>query len=309
MKTMIALVFAIIFTAAPAQASTDEGWPTVRNPSAEVCVHADFPEVGSGWRLHAAIRYWNEAQSAVHLSGSITPGCSLVTVHRYDGAMDRCGYASIEASDRGDGVFITSAVSVNLNDNCRGAVQPFTKRWSKYIVTHELGHALGLGHTFDEPQSIMCYCNDWPTYRGRPGPDDAARVTALYSEGDVAAAKGKDERMIASVEPRIETEAIIKVRPSDGVLRKGDPVKVCWGATTSVVPPDVPVKMAIEQKDLSAKDPQWSLLGSTTIQANNVRCLYGEAAEVGPMALRTRVIQSPYFARDTSRVIRLEVTS
>lgn len=163
------------------QAQADDPWPLYRHPTNEVCVIADFAETGSGWGLHASIRDWNNAQSVVHLSAHVTPGCSRVNVHLYtNGDGYACGITQMGGVQSSNGVFIIDHADVYLN-NAR-ICRPYPlKRWRKYVMAHELGHAMGLGHTFGDQSSVMCYCNDWYGNKGRPGPNDVATLVGLYS--------------------------------------------------------------------------------------------------------------------------------
>lgn len=179
----IALGLGLVFVAPAAQA--EEPWPTMRLTSNTVCVLPDFPVTGSGWRIHKAVANWNAAQPYVQMTTTVTPGCSEVAVHRYTLAGDdRCAYVDYtrhwaEATTTVDGVTLYPAADLFINTACG-----VTSRCaSKVIMEHELGHALGLGHTHGDRSSVMAeHANyDCPKYRGVVGPADVAAVAGLYA--------------------------------------------------------------------------------------------------------------------------------
>jgi len=72
---------------------------------------------------------------------------------------------------------------VRINTNAKNGV-PLTDAELSWVVTHELGHALGLGHTAFCPNVMPRYyneqtpggCNGWL----RPGTHDKASILAMY---------------------------------------------------------------------------------------------------------------------------------
>lgn len=180
MKWVIALVLAVCITApANADAGDPGTMPVMRLNVTTVCVLPDFAETGSKWRVHAAVRNWNEAQSDILFTTSRVDGCAVVTVRRYEKIDGHCGYTSFDnwgPVELIDQVYWYSGAAVYLNDYC---VPALSQRFSKYVVAHELGHAIGLPHSFSK-RSIMSYTYNVYSLRGRVGAIDALAVHNLY---------------------------------------------------------------------------------------------------------------------------------
>jgi hypothetical protein len=170
------LTAAALAVAAPAQA--DEWGPWNITDPADVCVRADFPVLGSGWKIHKAVANWNAVQDVITFRVGYDEACGDVLVHRYTADDGRCGrtdfvrlwdQARIEA-----GVVLFAGADMYLNDACSPV-----KAMRKTVIAHELGHAIGLIHgTGDD--SVMSDTYLAAIYKGVPGASDVATLTALY---------------------------------------------------------------------------------------------------------------------------------
>lgn len=165
-------------SAASAQVGDEGPGLTMRLTSTTVCVKPDFPAAGR-YRINQAVANWNAGQSSVRLYVGDVPGCSEVLVHRYYSKTDdRCGYADYSRLWAGvtqvDGTWQYGGADVYLNDAC-----VLLGCGGKYLTTHELGHALGLGHTRDET-SIMSYDYNCKAHHGAIGLSDARALGNLY---------------------------------------------------------------------------------------------------------------------------------
>ena len=180
-NTLAALVAtAVVLVAAPAQAD-GEVLPLLS--SRVVCVRPDFPVLGSGWKVQAAVAAWNAAQGTIRLTMTPEPGCAEVLVHRYYSTNDgRCGYTSwsrVPLWIVGDKL-LAPGLDIYLNDACMSPGHQ-GQLFGRRTVAHELGHAMGLPH-YESCRSVMSVTvwyplNRWPLV----APIDARHLTALYS--------------------------------------------------------------------------------------------------------------------------------
>lgn len=179
-RWIVALVAALGLgmTAAPAQA--DEP-PLPRLASHVMCLHADFPVTGSGWKLQAAVAVWNERQDIIRMTFASEPGCADVGVHLYSDVTDsRCAYTNWDR-EWSQAVVTSSGLEavgadIYLNAPCATAGARYTRR----VIAHELGHAMGLPHV-DSSRSVMCTCMTYPlTRESLVAPVDVRDLGLLY---------------------------------------------------------------------------------------------------------------------------------
>lgn len=188
----VAAALGLALLAGPAAA--DESVTPVRLSTRTVCVLPDFPVTGSGWKVQAAVREWNQAQHIIRLSTAPEPGCATVYVHRYTGP-SLCGFTTWDrtwtlgrwapAMD----AWVVDGADIYLNDGCH----PRTSHWfSKRTVAHEIGHALGLPHSTSSRSVMYASDGQGPTIghgdsavrRALIAPVDVRAICALYRDAD-----------------------------------------------------------------------------------------------------------------------------
>ncbi|WP_394842223.1 matrixin family metalloprotease [Pendulispora brunnea] len=98
---------------------------------------------GSGWPTDNAVYKWNQVQGldSLYRWNSCLSGGGTHCVHVYSGNYGATGWVGLTNYSSGPGAFVDGATKVQLNDYY--APNGFTRN---NVVTHELGHALGLGH-------------------------------------------------------------------------------------------------------------------------------------------------------------------
>lgn len=183
MRRIAVAVLALLGLVVAAPAQADGQTPPPRLASTVMCIRADFPVLGSGWKIQAAAAAWNAEQPIIRMTFTPTPGCADVIVHRYISTTDgRCGYTTWDrqwgqsvVTESGDRLAV--GADIYLNDACVTAGTQYTRR----TVAHELGHAMGLPHS-ESPRSVMCECAHYPLLRQRLiGPVDVRDLRAIYA--------------------------------------------------------------------------------------------------------------------------------
>jgi predicted Zn-dependent protease len=177
-RFLVALAaIAAVLVAAPAQA--DEWGPWNIQDAQNVCVRADFPAMGSGWKVQKTVANWNSAQTNVRFVMGYNEACNDIVIHRYSEADGRCGRTDfVRLWDRAyqqGGVVYFAGADIYLNDQCSPV-----KVSRKWALAHELGHAIGLMHGAGD-DSVMSPTYQAATYRGVPGATDVANLAALYA--------------------------------------------------------------------------------------------------------------------------------
>lgn len=216
-RSIFAIVTILVIVLWPfkAQADDENSVPMRVAAPADICVASDFPLTGSGYRPKAAIRNWNSALTAAGLpialrftSQSTALQCEAnIILHRYNSAdlpedhfaKGWCGYTAYDRNNElnawvpTDTLWTYKYADISFNDACMtpkrvidGVTYPasayYTKRGNKYMIAHELGHALGLPHNeTGSTTAVMSYAYDYHTYRGAIGAEDIAALTAIYS--------------------------------------------------------------------------------------------------------------------------------
>lgn len=182
---LVAVVGWVGLAPAVAVAQDEEKLPTLASPV--VCLKADFPVLGSGWKVHAAASVWNERQSIIRFTFTPEPGCADVIVHHYYAPPNNTtleGQCAYTTWDRlwpqrvltSSGTYEVVGADIYLNDGCVG-----NKRLTRRIVAHELGHVMGLPHV-DDLESVMCSCVLYPLTRSNlVAPVDVSSLLALYA--------------------------------------------------------------------------------------------------------------------------------
>jgi predicted Zn-dependent protease len=165
--------------ASTAAAHADEWGPWNIQDAQNVCVRADFAALGSGWKVQKAVANWNSVQSDVVFVMGYNEACNDILIHRYSDADGRCGGTNFQrlwsSAYQANGVVYFAGADIYLNDQC--STQKATRKW---VIAHELGHAIGLMHgTGDD--SVMSPTYLTAVYRGVPGATDVANVSALYA--------------------------------------------------------------------------------------------------------------------------------
>lgn len=176
---LLAVMFGALTIAAPAQA--DEWGPWNITDPGDVCVRADFPVTGSGWKVQKTVENWNSVQSVVHFRMGYNQACTDVLVHRYldptDGMCGRTDFVRLwDQAYQDGGPLMFAGADVYLNDAC--SPRRVTRKW---VLAHELGHAIGLVHVVGVTDSVMSAAYLVDRYRGVPGASDVAALAALYA--------------------------------------------------------------------------------------------------------------------------------
>jgi len=163
---VVAVLLTLLASVSPAAASWDSSPCVWGKPEVTVRAHGNY----SRWKLQEAIREWNAVSAGQPKFRMVTDGTADVTIRKisdrsvpYDGTKyHRCSGPDI----------YDSQVRINTVWNTTALTR-------EYVMLHELGHALGLGHSFDE-ESVMCYCYPYSTRHAAPTAADADRLSALY---------------------------------------------------------------------------------------------------------------------------------
>ena len=140
--------------------------------------------------LQAAIDAWNEVPELPARFRLVATPDPAVLVRfcrgQWKGDLDDLGKA-IFSADLRTGV-VTSAV-VEINECDRSFLAPDEAQDSRFdlqaVITHELGHVLGLGHS-DNPETLMFSRGGTAGIR-TPKPDDRAGIVLIYGPPTLAA--------------------------------------------------------------------------------------------------------------------------
>lgn len=142
-----------------------------------------IPVGGVSKSLQLAISAWNQARAGQPQLYFKEQGPFDITIGfcrtRWSGGNLDLGHSEFSADPR-TGVVRTATVEVNECDQAFFAPdeRPDRKHSLVSVLTHELGHALGLGHA-ETPESVM-----FPTGGGvssrDPQPDDTAALAVIY---------------------------------------------------------------------------------------------------------------------------------
>lgn len=151
LKTIIcALLASTILVLAPSHASAST-WPTKRY----VCVEANL---STYWGISNAIRQWNgvEAGQPKFYWAASCPwdySVRITTVYRPDWHGGTSQATTVAGETIRVKIVLNTAAGRHLSSSNLNA-------WRRLASVHELGHALGLHHSYVN-DSVMCYCTEY----------------------------------------------------------------------------------------------------------------------------------------------------
>lgn len=185
-RILAAALGMVFLTAGISPASATDSLKLHYNTSVDnvVCISADFPIRNSGWQIRAAATTWNSVQTNVRFVITTAACANHLYLTQYTANDDRAAWTdyapnwSLSRLDATGTTWLYPDTTVHLN---------FYYDWNgwkcgaRYLLAHEMGHALGMYDHSTGPTSVMSYGYDYNKGCGVPDAADIARVNAVYA--------------------------------------------------------------------------------------------------------------------------------